>query len=582
MASRNEKPANNSLRQKIILICAIVILAAVVVGITFVTKYVNKYTPSSEVTDYETYYDLASDELFIVFDNEQLEDKAIIIDDEVYLNINTVNTYLNSRFYWDSAEEILRYTLPDGLINITPDTASYTYDSTAMTADCTICTVRDGEMYLSLTFAAVYTDIRYTVYEDPGRLVISDEGYEVTYTAIKRSTQVREKGGIKSSILTELEKGAYVTVLETMDTWSMVCTEDGFIGYVLNKALGSETTVVYEDTGDYEEPVFTHITKDYTINMAWHQVTNTAANDYVESVLESTQGVNVISPTWFYLNDDLGGIESYASADYVTYCHNQGIEVWALVSNLEDEDVDVTAVLSTTSSRDNLVNNLISEAIRYDLDGINVDFEALSSEAGSGYLQFIRELSLKCANNGIVLSIDNYVPSDYTEFYDRAEQALFADYIVIMAYDEHYNGSDAGSVASLSFVSQGIADTLEEVPAEQIILGIPFYTRLWEVTTETDDEGNSSEVTTSTVLTMSEVESWVASKGVTLTWLDDCGQYYAEYESDSITYMIWVEDQNSIEQKLELMTSNNLAGASFWKLGYEKNTIWDTIAEYIN
>ena len=187
--------------------------------------------------------------------------------------------------------------------------------------------------------------------------------------------------------------------------------------------------------------------------MAWHQITNADANTTIASVLQNTKGINVISPTWFYLNDNNGNIASLASSDYVNYCHQNGIEVWALVSNLENKDVDTTSVLTYTSKRENLINNLISAAIQYNFDGINVDFEALSSEVGDSYIQFIRELSLKCANNGIVLSVDDYVPTSYTAFYNRAEQAVFADYVVVMAYDEHYSGSEeAGSVASIGFL----------------------------------------------------------------------------------------------------------------------------------
>ena len=275
----------------------------------------------------------------------------------------------------------------------------------------------------------------------------------------------------------------------------------------------------------------------------------------------------------------------------MTYCHQQGIEVWGLVSNLENSDVDSTSVLNLTSSRDNLVNNLVAEAIKYDLDGINVDFESLSAEAADGYLEFIRELSIRCQNNDIVLSVDNYVPASYNSFYDCGEQAVFADYIVIMAYDEHYNGSDEGSVESIGFVRQGIEDTLKDVPAEQVILGVPFYTRVWELTPVTasedqsdqaSDEAQSGYTVSSEVVSMSEVDTRVAANEVTLQWLDDCGQYYAEYEHDGKTYKIWVEDQKSIGEKLDVMKNNHLAGASFWKLGYEKNTIWDTIAEYMN
>jgi spore germination protein YaaH len=576
MASQKRK---NDRWQKVILAAAVIVLILIVVGITSMTTILKKYTPSKEMTDYTEYYLLEDeDAVFVTFDNAQMEENGLLMDGEAYVPFDTVHDYLNSRFYWDETEQVLRYTVPEGLISVTPDTNKYLLGKETQTAPQTIVIVRDGQMYLSLSFVQEYTDIHYEVYEDPGRVVISDEWDEVSYTTVKKSTQIREKGGIKSPILTEMEKGDLVTVLESYDNWAKVCSEDGFIGYIKLSALGSEQTLLYDH--DFEEPEFSHITKDFRINMAWHQVTNASANNAVASVLGTTKGVNVISPTWFYLDDNEGGIASLASLDYVTYCHQQGVEVWGLVSNLENTEVSTNSVLSVTSSRDNLVNNLISEAIRYDLDGINVDFESLSSETGDGFLQFIRELSLKCENNGIVLSVDNYVPAAYNTFYDRAEQAVFADYIVLMAYDEHYKGSDEGSVASLSFVTQGVEDTLLEVPAEQLILGIPFYTRVWQLTPdETQASGYSVD---SEAVGMSEVESRVAANNVTLEWLEDCGQYYAEYEKDGITYKIWEEDQNSIEKKLEVMKSNNLAGASFWKLGYEKNTVWDTIIKYMD
>ncbi|MCC8081692.1 MAG: glycosyl hydrolase family 18 [Lachnospiraceae bacterium] len=631
-------------KKRIILIAAAVVLVVLIAGITSLNTIMRQYIPSSDMTDYTSFYGLESEEdVLLTIDNEVLEATGLLIDDEVYIPYDVLHTYLNARFYWDETEQILRYTLPEGIVNVEAETTEYTVAKESQSADAVIVHMEGDEMYLSQSFIEQYTDIRSDFYEEPNRLVISDEWGEVEYVTVKRASELRELGGVKSSILTELEKGDRVIVIEKMDDWTEVCTEDGFVGYIQNKALGDAQTELYES--DFEEPEFTLISRDFTINMAWHQVTSQDANANVSSVIASATGLNVISPTWFYLNDDEGGIASLASTDYVTYCHQQGIEVWALVSNLENDEVDTTQVLSVSSSRDTLVNNLVSEAIKYDLDGINVDFESLEGEAGAAFLQFIRELSLKCKNNGIVLSVDNYAPASYNEFYGRDEQAVFADYIVLMAYDEHYNGSDEGSVASLSFVTQAVADTLEEVPAEQVILGVPFYTRLWKLTpndtdtdadsstsetdadetdgddeiaanaddgttadeddtaeadgmaTDADDESEADGTTsdqdddtadseesytlTSEALGMSEAESRVAANGATYQWLEDCGQYYAEYEYGGSTYKIWMEDQNSIEKKLEVMQSNGLAGVSFWKLGFEKNTVWDTIAKFM-
>ena len=323
--------------------------------------------------------------------------------------------------------------------------------------------------------------------------------------------------------------------------------------------------------------------------MGWHQVTTTDANSTVANVISNTKGLNVISPTWFYLNDNDGNLMNLASADYVDYCHSQGVEVWALVSNLENEEVDTTEVLTHTSKRTNVVNQLIAAAIQYNFDGINVDFEALSKDAGEGYIQFIRELSLKCENNGIVLSVDNYVPMEYNLFYDRKEQANFADYVIIMGYDEHYAGSDAGSVASIGFVNQGIEDTLKEVPAEQVILAAPLYTRVWALTPK--DAGEDVEAASedyvpyelsSQAVGMQEAWNMVSANGVEPTWSDEDGQYYAEYVNDGVTYKIWLEDTKSLELKLQAATDNGLAGVAFWKLGFDDASLWDTAIKYLN
>lgn len=575
MAGHKRRTGN---RQKMFLVVAVVVLVIIIALITVLTAVVKRYSPSREQTDYASFYQLDSDEdIMICVNHTVLEQTGLLADGEVYLPFEVVSDYINDRFFWDGTEQILRYTLPDGIVNVSGETAEYMIGRSSDTFESTILHIQGDQMYLSLSFIEQYTDIRSDFFENPNRVVISDEWGTVDYTEVKRGTEVREKGGIKSPVLTEVKRGDLVTVLEKMDSWSEICTEDGFVGYVKNSALGGTQSVLYES--EYTEPEFQHITSDHMINMAWHQVTNQTANGQVSSVLSATRGVNVISPTWFALSDNEGGISSLANSDYVSYCHENGVEVWALVSNFENDGIDTAQVLNVTSHRDALVNNLVSEAIRYSLDGINVDFEMLDEETAPGFLQFIRELSLRCEGNDLVLSVDNYSPASYNAFYDRQEQAVFADYIVLMAYDEHYNGSDEGSVASLGFVSQGVADTLEEVPSDQLILGIPFYTRLWKLTPDDSEAGYS---VSSEALGMSETESRVAANGATFQWLEAEGQYYAEYEYEGSTYKVWLEDQNSIEKKLEVMQSNGLAGASFWRLGYEKNTVWDTIAEYMN
>lgn len=577
------------MKKKIIPVIAAGLLILVVILFMLLGNLIEKYSPSKETEDLSTYYGLSSDtEIALILNNEVIDAKGRLIDGHIYLDYNTVYNYINSRFYWDTNENILRYTTSTDLISAAAESTSYTVSKEAKSFDQIIVKGDAAAAYLSLDFVKQYSDFSYVLYENPNRLVLTTAWGDYTIASAKKSSEIRYQGGIKSPILTTVEKNAELTVLSPDETWTKVATADGVIGYIRSKNLGTTSTKTV--SSDFVPEQFTHITKDFKINMAWHQVTNQSANGNIASVLQSTKGINVLSPTWFYLNDNSGGIASLASSSYVDYCHQNGIEVWALVSNLENPDVNAESVLSHTSTRDNLTNALISAAIQYDLDGINVDFEALNVNAvGTSFIQFIRELSIKCANNGIVLSVDNYIPSAYTSFYNRAEQARFADYVVLMAYDEHYAGSEeAGSVASIGYVTKGVEDTLQEVSAEQLILGMPFYTRVWS---ETPIDGDGSTGETDNVVDyalssyaagMSDVQKLISANGAEQVWLDDIGQNYVEYKNSGVTYKIWIEDATSLEEKLKVMTSHNLAGGSFWKLGLETSSIWDTIIKYIN
>lgn len=573
-------------KKKIVPVLAVLLLIVVVILITLAARFIERYIPSREVQDMREYYGLQTeDDMALVLDDTVEDVLCKYIGGQVYVDYRTVHDRFNSRFYWDSAENLLFYTLPENLITVNAGSNEYQVGKEKQSENYTIARVDGETMYLALDFVEKYTNITHEIFEAPNRVVVTSVWGDVEETTVKKATQLRFKGGIKSPILKELEKGETLTILEKGENWTKASTSDGIVGYLKTKFLGNVQTVARAH--EFEEPVFTHITKDFKIQMAWHQVTTTDGNAEIANVLQNTKGINVISPTWFYLNDNQGNIANLASRSYVDYCHQNNIEVWALVSNLENKDVNTTEVLSRTSSRQNLVNQLVSTAIEYDLDGINVDMEALENAAGEGYLQFIRELSLKCANNGIVLSVDNYVPTDYTAFYDRAEQADFADYIVVMAYDEHYVGSEEGSVASIGFVTDGVTNTLKEVPASQVILGCPFYTRIWALTPkeETDTVEAASEdyvpyEITSEAVGMNTAQKRIELHGAEQVWSEEDGQYYAEYETEGVTYKVWVEDATSIEKKLNVMKSNDLAGVSFWKLGFEADTIWDTIIKY--
>lgn len=569
----------------ILVVCVLILLIVAIMGISALVK---KYTPSKERQDLSDYYHLTSEEqVAIILNSEVMETAARLIGGHVYVDYNFLHDHLNPRFYWDANENILLYATSRDLISAEADSNNYLITKSSVDFGRPIVKATSDSAYVDMDFIREYSDLTYEFLPEPNRIIINNIWGDYEVASAKRSTHVRVQGGIKSPILADLKEKDPVTILEAGDNWTKVMTADGIIGYVQNKRLSAASTETR--ASEFIPDTFAHITRDYKICMAWHQVTNRVANADIPSVLASTKGVNVISPTWFYLNDNNGGIADLGSTDYVNYCHSQGVEVWALVSNLENADADSSYVLTHTSTRQNLVNQIVSVAIQYNLDGINLDFEALNrEEVGDAYIQFVRELSIKCKNNGIVLSIDNYVPTSYTSFYNRSEQANFADYIVIMGYDEHYYGSEEGSVSSLGWVRQGVIDTVAEVPANQVILGMPFYTRVWALTPDADAGDNDDEdanilySVSSQVYGMRSASTLLANQGVEKQWLEDAGQNYAEFTSEGILYKVWLEDADSAEARLKLVDEYRLAGASFWKLGFETSDIWDTIIKYIN
>lgn len=569
-----------------------------------------KYGSSNEKADLEQYYDIGEEnEIAVVINNKVVRENegtesgdteeaspvpGRVYDGQYYLEYSVVRERINKRLYWDPNENVLLYTLPDGNVTVEVGSREYTDVTEQKSADYDILKTEGRTAYIALPFIQEYTNMEYEVYDSPvARAVITSEWGEVETAEIKRDTEVRYRGGVKSPILTEVDKGAKVTVLDDENDWMRVGTEDGFIGYVKTNALKNITT---ETTSrEFEEPVYSNISKDYKINMAWHNVTNTTANRHVLENIADTKGLTTIAPTWFSLADTEGNITSIADRDYVNYAHQSNLEVWAVLRdfhggiNSYDETYEV---LSYTSKRTSVINQVIAEAIESGVDGINLDFELISSSCGEHYIQFVRELSVRCRQNGLVLSVDNYVPQPYNAHYDLKEQGIVADYVMIMGYDEHTDGSyQAGSVASISYLENGVSDALQMVPAEKLVAGVPFFTRLWFETPKTEEELAGEAGTeaaqypnkiTSTAYGMDEAASIVADAGVQPQWDEETMQNYAEWEADGGTYRIWLEDRQSLEEKLKVIKENGLAGVAEWSLGMEDSSVWDLILQYVN
>ena len=531
----------------------IFLLAVVGLGVHIIQKYI----PSKEQMSLTEYYGQPADgEMVVVLGTDIMEERALRSGDQVYLPQTMVSTYLNQRYYWDSGNQQILYATPSALETYP---ASESGDGDVW--------LKDGTVYLNLALVQKYTDLDSYVYEDPARIVIQHEFSGVNTVTVMKDTSIRYRGGIKSPILTDVKSGDTLIYMQTLEDWTQVSTLDGYIGYVQKKVLSDMQTTDFERS--FEKEDYTYLTMDDKVNMTWHQISNMDANAYLGDMTANVSGLNVISPTWFYIQDTSGNLGDLSSADYVTQAHQKGYKVWGLVDNFT-ADVSTTETLSQLSSRQNIIQHLVQTAVNIGMDGINVDFESLSEDAGPHFLEFLRELSIECHKNNLVISVDNPVPEDFTSHYDRREQGLVVDYVVIMGYDEHYVGSDAGSVASLPWVEQGVEDTLTEVPAERTILAVPFYTRLWKTT---------GGAVTSEAIGMTEAQNVLTENQVQTVWDGSVGQNYGEYEKDGSTYQIWMEDAQSIAEKVQLIPKYNLAGVAQWRLGFESNDIWSTISE---
>lgn len=549
----------------------VVLILIVLVGAAGIVSFlINRYKPGTEYMAGNEYFNLTDENSVALIQNgELLEEQAVLIGGEPYAAYTYVESQLNSCFYWDEETKGILLTTSGGVQTLLPGDAAVAKTPGGQPA---VQQESDGTVYISMDVVKEYTDLDYAYYNDPNRVVIRNEWDGVEQATVQSDTaQVRQKGGIKSLILADVQKGDTLLYLENLDNWCKVMTADGYTGYIQTEDI-SEPEAIEARTAKKDS--YERITRDHKINLVWHQSTSTESNDAMAEMTAEMTGVNVISPTWFSVTDETGTISSLASADYVKLAHDAGREVWGLIDNF-NEAFDETTDLAYASVRSRIIEQLLAEAASCGMDGINVDFENLKEAGIPHYLQFLRELTSAAHTQNLVVSVDTPVPQAYTMYYQRGEQARFVDYMIVMAYDEHFAGSEeAGSVSSLPFVQQAVEEMTRVMPADQVICGIPFYTRVW-----TEKFGQSA--ITSEVLGMDGAKNYAKENQMTETWDASLGQNVATVETSDARYTIWMEDEQSMEEKLKVIQSADLAGVAEWKLGFECADVWSLISEYI-
>lgn len=526
----------------------------------------------------QIYEGIEEDYTYVIFEDKplQLNNYPKIQDEKIYLPVDFVIQYLNSNFYWDENESTLTYTTSEDVIRMKSDDLDYFVNDEPVKLNLPIMQVESGMAYIPQELLGKFCNYNMSYNKDLDLLIIDDVKEDSTYGVISdKKVSLRINKDDYSNYIIRLNPGTVVKIYEEYEGWYRVRTEDGYIGYI-NKMGISETRQVEGITETKESQTSMDHSFDGKVNMVWHQVTNVTANNTVVDAMKGVTDLDVLSPTWFALSDSEGNISNIADVSYVEWAHQQGYEVWALFSNSFNSTI-THDVLSSTEKREKVIKQILALAAIYELDGINIDFENVATEDGIYFVQFIKEITPYLKKQDLIISVDMYVPSNWTKHYDREQVGKIVDYIIIMAYDEHWSTSEtSGSVASIGFVEKGIVDTLKEVPRDKVILGLPFYTRLW---IETVHDGEI--VVSSKAYSMKRAYELLIENKAAIEWKEDVAQYYGEYVINDVTHKIWLEEEVSIERKLKMLQKYDLAGVSGWKLGLEKDEVWPIIRSYL-
>lgn len=506
-----------------------------------------------------------------------LENPVVIKEDNVYFPITFVQKYISKNIFWDEKEKILTITNPQEMIRLYPDKNTYEINYKKHKLKNPIF-IKNGILYIPYELLEEKYNIIATYNNETNMIILDDTTVDrVVGIVISGTAKLRIEPNIKSPILQTLYQDEEVMTYGSEGEWTQVRTLEGNIGYISSKHVQYLRSINKEPIKEYPpHPVKNPV--EEPIIMVWDQIGKNSKLDFNSRKYTDIKGVNVLSPTWLEFVDSKGNLGSSGSKAYVEWAHSKGYKVWPLMSHNFSNSKWTHEILSSTAKRDRVIEQLVEFIKKYNVDGINIDIESLEERTGPYWVEFMRELYPIMREQGVTVSVDVYVPSPWTVHYNRSEIAKVVDYFIIMAYDEHWSGSEsAGSVGSLPWVQLAIERTLDEVPAEKVILGVPFYARLWKE--EFDQSGAFS--LSSRALGMDGIQKELERNNISSRRDEQTGQSYAEYEDDGATYKVWIEDSKSMEARANLVSHYNLAGISGWKLGLESSEIWDVIQNQI-
>lgn len=522
----------------------------------------------------------------IFYKETMLENAAAGTGDSLMLPLAAVKEYLDPHVYFEEESDSLIITTADKVARFKTDQLTAWVNEEPVKLVFPVQKDEDGSILVPIEVMKPY--YHFTTMESPetGAVLLFKEGDVLQWASIVAApledgqpgtAALRSEPSIKSPIYADLPDGEEVIVWADEGEWYRVQTKDGWIGYTAK----SEARLEQPEVIQYEPRAVADVPwkpLGGKINLTWEHVVSRNPDT---AKIGPLPGLNVISPTWFYLADDEGKVGNKASISYMNWAHKQGYQVWALFSN--DFDPDRTrAVLSNYDTRMNVIRQLIHFAETYKLQGINIDFENVYQEDKDRVTQFVREMTPFLHEQGLVVSIDVTIRGGspmWSLFLDREALGKTVDYMMVMTYDEHWASSPiAGSVASLPWTEKGIADIIQydHVPPSKLLLGVPYYTRIWSETTE-----NGKTKVSSKAVGMAAVNKLIADKKLKPVFDEKTGQDYVEYMENGELKKIWIENEKSMRARMEIVRKYDLAGVASWRRGFETADIWPAIQDVL-
>lgn len=544
--------------------CCGLVLICVLIGIFFH----NRQTYVGEKVDPLTYFDeFNNNENNLVYEDQRvaLTEPVLVKNGTIYVSYDFAHDYVSSVIFYDPIEKVMTLTSEREIVKLYEGDNQITYGN--ITGNYELL-MQGDILYVSSNLIEDLCGVTIKKGGDERLYIATNESITQKVATIKRKASLRTHARDKANVLENLAKGEEVYVYSEEDGFTRVRSENGIIGYLPSKDLKNEIEVAATKTLPQVEGWKSNPLGE-EVKLVWDQMTTRVEVNWNSNKYKNITHANVISPTWFEFGDEEGNLIERCTTSYVETAHAKGLEVWPLLSHSYSNSQLTKEILSSTTKRQRVINQIVAASKKYGFDGINIDIENIQVETSDVWVQFVRELYPQMKSAGLTVSIDVYMPSDWSMHYERSEVAKNADYFIVMAYDQHWSGSEkAGSVAEIPWVEQGINNTLLEVPKEKLVLGVPFYTRVWL---------ESSDGLSVSSRDMPYVEQLVASWGITPTLDEASGQFYVESHREEGTYKIWLEDYTSLKKRIQLVEKYDLAGFAAWKLGLESSEVWEVL-----